>query len=231
MNINNRHISIWGDSILKGVVLDEKNGRYHVLENNCVNRFAGITGASISNHASFGMTTGKAFERITKSVERNPIAENDIVLIEFGGNDCDFKWTEVAANPEREHLPNTPINIFGEKLQSIIDIFKKVNITPILMALPPLEPAKYFEWLSRDLNKENILKFLGDIHKIYRWQEAYSEIVVQTAKDNGLRIINVRKDFLISNNYSSKFCTDGIHPNEAGHDTILDSLLSYVHNL
>lgn len=228
MNLENKHITIWGDSILKGVILDEANGRYQVLENNCVDRFAALTGAIINNHASFGMTTGKALDRIKKSLIRKAPQRGDIVLIEFGGNDCDFRWDEVSSSPESQHLPKTPIGQFGQALQAIINLFKSIDIRPVLMALPPLEPGRFLDWVSRGLSRANILAWLGDVNRIYRWQEAYSDIVVQSAHDNGLRVIDVRKDFLVSDSYASKFCADGMHPNEAGHQVILESILSYV---
>lgn len=228
MNLENRRISVWGDSILKGVVLDETDGRYRVLENNCVDRFAAITGTAITNHAGFGMTAGKALERIKRAIARNIPAKDEIVLLEYGGNDCDFQWAEVAANPDGVHLPKTPIDQFGAVLQSIIDLFKSLHIRPILMALPPLEPGKYFAWLSRGLNADNLRSWLGDINRIYRWQEAYNSIVGQTANDNDLRLIDVRKNFLVSADYGSLICADGIHPNAAGQETILESVLSYV---
>jgi len=228
MDIKNSHISIWGDSILKGVVLDEASGRYRVLENNCVDRFARLTGSVIRNHASFGMTTGKAIDRIGKSLERDAPRPDDIVLIEFGGNDCDFHWDEVSADPAGIHLPKTPLASFGQAMQTIIDLFKSLDIKPVLMALPPLEPGRFLDWVSRGLDKAKILSWLGDVQRIYRWQEAYSDVVVKTAMDNDLRIVDVRKDFLVADDYAGKFCADGMHPSEAGHDTILESFLSYV---
>ncbi len=231
MQLDNRTIRIWGDSILKGYALDETGTRYIVLKNNCVDRFARETNTVISNHASFGMTTGKALDRIARSIERNPPAKNDIILVEFGGNDCDFHWSEISAFPDAVHQPNTPIESFAGKMQAIIDAFKKYGIEPIMMTLPPLEPSRYLEWISRGLNRENILRWLGDVNKIYRWQEAYNEIVVETAQKNALRLINVRKSFLTTDRFTDRLCADGIHPNEAGHDTILDSFLGYVQSL
>ena len=228
MNLEKRRISIWGDSIMKGVVLDSTDGRYRVLENNCVNRFAAITGSAITNHAGFGMTAGKALERIGRAIERNAPAKDEIVLLEYGGNDCDFNWADIAANPDGLHLPKTPIEQFGTLLQSIIDLFKSLSIKPILMSLPPLDPGKYFAWLSRGLNVENLRNWLGDINRIYRWQEAYNAVVGQTANDNDLRLIDVRKNFLVSADYGSLICADGIHPNAAGQESILESVLSYV---
>lgn len=231
MQLVNRKISIWGDSILKGIILDESQSRYVVLKNNCVDRFAQETNAIITNHASFGMTTVKAFERITRSLERRPPVADDIILVEFGGNDCDYHWADISEHPDKVHLPNTPIDRFAEVLQSIIEAFKSFSIDPILMTLPPLEPTRYFNWISRGLSKENILKWLGDVNKIYRWQEAYNEIIVDTAQTQGLRLINTRNKFLTADHFADRLCADGIHLNEAGHDTLLDSFLGYVHSL
>jgi lysophospholipase L1-like esterase len=231
MNIENRHISVWGDSILKGVVLDDATGEYRVHPANCVTRFANATKAIISNHASFGMTTGKAFERITRAIERNPPEKNDIVLVEFGGNDCDYCWREISEKPEDHHEPKTPICLFGDRLQAIIDTFKAHCLSPILMTLPPLEPNRYLDWISRGLDRSRILSWLGDVNKIYRWQEAYNEIIIQTAIENDIQLIDVRKRFLVSDRYTSLFCSDGIHPNENGHGIIYDSFISYVSGL
>jgi len=231
MNIENRHISIWGDSILKGIILDKTGNRYTVLKNNCVSRFAQETHTVITNHSSFGMTSEKALCRISKSIERTQPASNDIVLIEFGGNDCDYHWDKISADPSRQHDPKTPIKSFPGYLQTIINAFKVFSIEPILMTLPPLDPYRYFNWISQGLNKENILKWLGDINKIYRWQEAYNGIIVDTAQKNGLKLINVRNKFLVSDRFIERLCADGIHPNEAGHDTLLDAFLLYVQSL
>ncbi len=228
MELNNRKITIWGDSILKGVVLDEQDGRYKVLKNSSVNSFAEITGCSLKNNAFFGMTSTKALDRITKTMEKQFMDKSDIVIIEFGGNDCDFNWAEISASPEVEHQPKTTIEAFKASLQNMVHVFKEKGVNPILMNLPPLEPDRYFNWLSRGLNKENILKWLGDVARIYRWQEAYNNAVEWAALQNGCRLINVRESFLLSTNYSSHFCADGIHPNENGHKKILKTLLDFA---
>lgn len=228
MDINERRISIWGDSILKGIVLDNGSGTYRVLDGNCVSRFAEATGKEISNHASFGMTVGKALERIKRSVERNPPEGGDIVLVEFGGNDCDYDWKEISANPRAHHEPKTPLPAFIEKLGEIIGIFRSLGTTPVLMSLPPLVSERYFEWISKNLNGDNILEWLGDVNKIYRWQEAYNDVVVETARKNGLPLVNIRKEFLVNDRCNGLFCADGIHPNADGHDVIYNAFIKYV---
>jgi lysophospholipase L1-like esterase len=230
MNLKNRNIQVWGDSITKGIILDDNDGKYKILESNFVNRFAGITGASIINHASFGMTTGKALERIQRSITRMPPQEKTIILVEFGGNDCDFHWNQISVHPFKDHQPKTPIESFLQSLQGIIDIFHSFRSEPVLMSLPPLEPTRYFSWISRNLSAQNILLWLGDVNKIYRWQEAYNAIIAQTALHNSLPFVDVRKKFLLSAKFTETLCSDGIHPNAQGHTIILDSFLDYVQN-
>jgi lysophospholipase L1-like esterase len=227
MELADRSINVWGDSIMKGVILDEQDGKYKVLHNSSINSFAEITGCSVKNNAYFGMTSTKALNRITATISKYPLKKDDIVIIEFGGNDCDFNWNEIANDPDCAHQPKTPITNFKNSLIKIVDIFKEKGVNPILMNLPPLEPERYFNWISRGLNKDNILHWLGDVAKIYRWQEAYSSAVEWVARQSNCRIINVRDSFLMSDNYSSHFCADGIHPNEKGHQRILESLLQF----
>lgn len=231
MTLENRHISVWGDSILKGIVRDDTDSGYRVLESNSVKRFAASTGSIISNHACFGMTTLKAFERICRSLTRKIPEKNEIVLIEFGGNDCDFKWNEISEAPDIHHEPKTPFAQFSTTLQAIIDAFKSFNLSPVLMSLPPLEPNRYFEWISRGLNGNNIRKWLVDVNRIYRWQEVYSDTVVDLARKNDLRLIDVRKNFLLSDQYTALICDDGIHPNERGHEVIYSSCMDFLQTI
>jgi lysophospholipase L1-like esterase len=222
-----KNITIWGDSILKGVVWDEQDEKYKVMKNSSVSSFAELTGCTVKNNAYFGMTSTKALNRIKATIGRQSLSKNDIVIIEFGGNDCDFNWCEVANKPDGVHQPKTTIDNFKASLQNMVNMFKEKGVTPILMNLPPLEPERYFNWVSKGLDKDNILHWLGDVAKIYRWQEAYNSAVEWIARQSNCRLLNVRESFLMSSNYSSQFCADGIHPNEQGHRKILESLLGF----
>ena len=39
---------------------------------------------------------------------------SELMLLEYGGNDCDFDWHKVCENPELAHEPNVPF----EKIQA-----------------------------------------------------------------------------------------------------------------
>jgi acyl-CoA thioesterase I len=216
---------------MKGIVLDEPTKTYRVYPNNCVARFAEATKTDVTNHASFGMTTVKAQERILRSLERTPPAKDDIIVVEFGGNDCDYSWREISERPQDHHEPRTPIEAFEERFKSILDAFLSLGHAPILISLPPLEPNRYLDWISQGLSRENILSWLGDVNKIYRWQEAYNEIVIEAAREKGLRLVNARKGFLESDDFTALICADGIHPNERGHQCIFGSFMDFVSGL
>lgn len=81
-------IDIWGDSILKGVILDEAVGRYRLLRENAVTAFSQLFHIDVRNHSHFGCTAPKALVNIDKTLASG--LSTDLVLLEFGGNDCDF---------------------------------------------------------------------------------------------------------------------------------------------
>ena len=60
------------------------------------------------------------FNRGVSKLENHISKENpDIVLLEYGGNDCAFNWDEVADNPDANHLPNRN-RLFETALQETI---------------------------------------------------------------------------------------------------------------
>lgn len=56
--------------------------------------------------------------------------------MEFGGNDCDFNWPEVARCPQGEHRPHTDYARFREMLSAQTNELKRDGISPVLMTLP-----------------------------------------------------------------------------------------------
>lgn len=217
---------VYGDSISKGVVYDEVKERYVVLKENFVNLVGNNLKAAIHNRGKFGNNIIRGQEKLEKDVlKRDP----DILLIEFGGNDCDYDWQAIANNPEGEFSPKTDLELFSKTLNNIIDYCRKLNILPMLMTLPPLDSKRYFKWVSKKDRKaeKNILKWLGDVNRIYYWQEQYSKKVAEVAKENDVELIDVREAFLKEKEYSKFLCIDGIHPNKEGHKLIAKKVMDY----
>ena len=85
-----------------------------------------------------------------------------IALVEYGGNDCDFDWKAIAADPTGEHKPKTSIESFVKTLETMAENLLQRNIQPLLMTLPPVDASRYLSFICRDgLNRANIIQWLG----------------------------------------------------------------------
>jgi hypothetical protein len=120
----------------------------------------------------------------------------DIVVLEYGGNDCDFNWQEISERPNDKHNPHTSLTVFIDTYIKMIHWLKEKYIEPIVTTLPPLEPQKFFDWFCNGLNKDNILKWLGTVNAIYRWQEKYSRAIEYIAYKTDVLLVDIRGAFL-----------------------------------
>ncbi|NLB77277.1 MAG: SGNH/GDSL hydrolase family protein [Clostridiaceae bacterium] len=221
-----KRVEVWGDSVLKGVIYDENRKKYRRLENSYNLEKISDMGLDVKNNSKFGLTAPKAKNLMLRSLEKG--IEAEAAIIEFGGNDCDFKWAEVAAEPEKEHIPNTPLSVFKECITDMIKALRQNGIKPILVNLPPIHSEKYFNWISRGLNADAILKWLGDKELIYRHHESYSLAVVGLAQSLSCNYIDVRQPFLLKRDYFNYLCEDGIHPNEKGYSLMNQTFSEYA---
>lgn len=228
--INNKdsfNIVVSGDSISKGVIYDETKNKYIVLPENYVNTISTKLKGSIKNISKFGSTITRGINKLEKYICKDT---PDIVLIEYGGNDCALNWDEVADNPYADHLPQTEIRIFETSLRETIELLKNIKITPVLMTLPPLNANKYLEWVTKNnpLAQSRILKWLGSVPEIYYWQERYSSVITKVAEDTHTKLIDVRSAFLKYPDFTKLICRDGMHPNREGHKVIADKIIDYI---
>lgn len=222
-------ICAFGDSIMKGVIFDGIRGRYTFLKNSFANIIGMNSGIKVDNYAKFGCTITVGKEIIEKHADKLPGYK--YTALEFGGNDCDFDWAAVSERPDDLHLAKTPIADFEVLYSEVIDSVVARGSRPILFSLPPLNALRYFSWISKGLNAENILHWLGDVEHIYRWHEMYNLVVVKLAAIKNIPLIDIRRAFLESRNYLSLYCEDGIHPNEAGHTLISNVIKSYASSM
>ncbi len=224
---NSIKILVSGDSISKGVIYDETKNRYIVLSENYVDTISTKIRCSIKNVSKFGSTITRGISKLENHIgKENP----DIVLIEYGGNDCAFNWDEVADNPDTNHLPQTEIRLFETALRETIELLKNIKVTPVLMTLPPLNADKYLEWVSKNnpVTKDNIIKWIGSVSEIYYWQEKYSSVITKVAEETHTRLIDVRSSFLQLPDFTKFICRDGMHPNRKGQKLIADKVMDYI---
>ena len=211
----NRVISIFGDSILKGVRMLTGTTRYQTTDGIGLESIARDHDWVLDNRSRFGCTVTKGETLLNRLLEKNdpPAA----VLLEYGGNDADFRWDEVAARPFDEHLPNTPLPQFCATLTRMVGTLRAHGVRPVLSTLPPISSERYLNWITRDgLSKENILLWLGDANAIYRYQENYSRAIERLSVELGCTLVDLRRAFLDQRQLLPFLCDDGIHPNGAG---------------
>ncbi len=212
------NIGVYGDSILKGIQINPENKKYYVNNNIDVDILSEKYSIQIKNYSSFGCTVTKGRNMLKKGLEKN--IRCDAILMDYGGNDCDYNWKAISENPEGIYSPNTPIEIFKETYCDIIDMLKKKGILPILTTLPPLEPQSFFNWFCRDLNKKNILIWLGEIKNIYYHQESYSKMIERIALEKQTPIVDLRAEYIKSGKEKELLCEEGTHPNTLGQKVI-----------
>ena len=213
-------VTVYGDSILKGVLLE--GGKYtvsHEWEEKLAERF----GLQVTNRCRFGSTLPKAMARIEKDSESD--GGGEYALLEFGGNDCDYDWAAIADAPEGEHVCKTPPQRFLDCYRRAIRLLRGSGRNPVLSTLPPINAELYLGFLCRNgLSRENIVRWLGDVQRIYRWQENYSRMAEQLAREEGTPLIDLRRPFLQdSRSPAALLCADGIHPSRAGQELIYDA--------
>ena len=223
-----RNVEIFGDSILRGVQLDDESKRYHVDNNIDVQMLEKKFLLNISNFSKFGCTISKAFSLIEKRFKNGKL-QCDAIVLNLGGNDCDFDWMAVSERPDDEHQPNTPLDTFTDTYKKMIEFLKENGIRPILTTLPPLDAQKFFDWFCGGLEKSsNVLKWLGTVEAIYRWQENYSRTIEKIAEETGTLLVDLRGAFLKHRKIEHLLCADGTHPNTEGQRVITQGFLEFI---
>jgi len=219
--------AIFGDSILKGIQLNPITNRFHVNNNIGYDIIEKKHSLEISNYSKFGCTVTKGYSLITQRINNNTLS-CDTIIMNFGGNDCDYNWKAVSEAPDDIHLPTTPIDVFSDTYRMIISQLKEKGICPVVTTLPPLEPQRFFDWFCSGLDKAAVLKWLGSINAIYRAQENYSRVVEKIAHETNVPIIDIRGAFLQHARIESFICDDGAHPNTEGQKIITETLMEFA---
>ena len=219
-------IAAIGDSLVKGVVLTDKN-RYSVLEHNFMDLISEDMGLYIENYAKFGSTVNFGHNVIER--HGDDISSSDYTFIEYGGNDCDFNWMEIADAPQSEHQPKTVMESFKNQFVDLVRKVKELGSKPIILSLPPIDSDLYFSFISRFMSqeqKENVVKWLGgDVNIISRWHESYNRSLFDISEATGTPIIDITSPFeKYKGKLSSLYCSDGIHPNQEGHRLIATAI-------
>lgn len=216
---------VYGDSLLKATVPDEAM-RYHFHLAEVMARYP-TERLEVVNRAKMGSTISKGLSLVEHDVQRGMDAR--WALVAYGGNDSDFDWAGIAADPEGEHKPRTELPEFLTKLKKTVTELVQAGVQPVLMTLPPIDGRRYLDYIcSSGLSRERILQWLGDEGRIYRHQELYSDTVASFAMSEGLPLIDVRRRFLPLRDLPQMIAADGIHLTMSGYRQLFDALAQWV---
>lgn len=212
-------IKIYGDSILKGVMYNEELNRYKLFGY----RFDELKerGIEVENNCKMGATIEEGFEILKATL--GDCDKDTLVVLEFGGNDCNYNWSAVSDNPEGSFLPNTPVEKFESTYQEMIAYARSKGAEVAVCNLVPIDSEKFIHWVTRGLNYKNVVDWMGDINRIARWQEYYSRISEKVAAITKCPILDLRTNFLKHCSMEKMIGIDGIHPSFEGHSLIKET--------
>ncbi len=227
-HLTRERVIIWGDSLAKGIIWNAARKRHAYSKTTAASIAAQKLGIQIINRAKFGCTAKQGLELLERDVEEGVFG--DAALIEFGGNDCNFDWAAISAHPDETHLPATSPEAYLESIRSMVERLLSKGIRPVLMTLPPIDAERYFTFLVGDtLSRENIMRWLGDVQQIYRYQEMYSLLIEKVAREYSIRLIDIRSRCLAERRFfQDMLCEDGLHLTEEGQQFLGEQIADLV---
>ena len=218
-----------GDSIIKGVLVQSEGerSRYSLADKSIVECCAEKLGGESLNLGKMGCTI-EAGERILNRY-LDKMSGAQYVLLEYGGNDSDYNWQEIAEAPEKEHFPRTRLEVFEEVYERVICKIKEMGAIPLVLSLPPMDAERYFAFFSQkweDGFRANVMRWLGgSTNTIMSGHELYNLATMRIAQRTGAQWIDVTSGLLKGHNFRAYLCDDGIHPNERGQRMIAEAVL------
>ena len=218
-----------GDSIIKGVLVQSEGerSRYSLADKSIVECCAEKLGGESLNLGKMGCTI-EAGERILDRY-LDKMSGAQYVLLEYGGNDSDYNWQEIAEAPEKEHFPRTRLEVFEEVYERVVCKIKEMGAIPLVLSLPPMDAERYFAFFSQkweDGFRANVMRWLGgSTNTIMSGHELYNLATMRVAQHTGAQWIDVTSGLLKDHNFRAYLCDDGIHPNERGQRMIAEAVL------
>ena len=218
-------IAVFGDSLMKGTLPDEQL-RYHFHTDLFEAPLAGLH-AEVTNKSVFGATSRKGVTLVQRDLARGH--RYDWALVEYGGNDCNYDWADVAAHPDQDHDPVVLADEFRANMAAIVQMLREAGIRPIFTTLPPIDEVKYLACIDHNgASAAGVMQWLGDVRRIYRTQERYSGLVRTIADELDVPCVDPRERFLDGDDPRALNADDGIHLSEAGYRLFYGALIEQV---
>lgn len=222
-----RAMYIFGDSLLRGVMPDE-NGMYHSTNYIDFDGLARKYGISISNYSMPTFTSVQGLDWIRKHIQSVPVP--DIAIVEYGGNDCDYRWRELAASDRIISEPHrTSPDEFADTYESILDELLAWGAMPVVTLCPPFPVHIYIRHLiSSGISEEKIQAYITSYDNFASEYMTYKDTMRELASKKQLSVLNIEKTFAFLDNLVDYYSEDGLHPNKDGYWLIHNAFDEFI---
>lgn len=217
----------FGDSVTRGITF--VRGRFKIIRESypaLLQRFLGDED-EVVNKGVFNDNSDLLVKRLDRDVlDQHP----DLVLINIGGNDCNFPWDQVAKLPDSEHIPIVPLDRYLANVSEMIRRISASGAVPVILSLLPLDPARYYQSLMKHYN-HSIGHWISMCGGIEHWHGMYNRALKDLCSRTGAALIDVRSAFKKKGNFSELINEDGLHPTAKGYQALAEIVLSCIPDL
>ncbi|BBN99024.1 SGNH/GDSL hydrolase family protein [Sporolactobacillus terrae] len=217
----------FGDSVTRGITFIR--GRFKIIRNNYPALLQRSLGEEdeVVNKGVFNDNSDLLIKRLDADVlDEHP----DLVLINIGGNDCNFHWDQVAKLPDSEHVPIVPLERYLSNLSVMIQRISESGALPVVLSLLPLDPARYYATLMKHYS-HSIGHWIGLCGGIEHWHGMYNRALKDFCDKSGVKLIDVRSAFKKKGSFSDLINEDGLHPTAKGYQVMAEIVSSYIPDL
>jgi lysophospholipase L1-like esterase len=210
------NIVCFGDSVTRGI--SYVKGRLRIVRENYPALLEKALGprVQVANQGVFNDNSDLLVARLEKDVlSHNP----DCVLIGIGGNDCNFRWEEVALRPNDQHETIVPLPQYLDNLAHLAEKIRDAGAVPVFLNLIPLDPARYYRMLAEQYGSA-IAHWIALCGGIKHWHGLYNRALQQLADSLGVFMIDVRTAFKKAEDLELLLSEDGIHPTVQGYHVL-----------
>lgn len=224
----NKNVITFGDSIMFGIVVNPDNMRYVKPKEYSLHEIGMQKGFSLTNLSKMGRDSKDGLKVVKEYIESHGAPE--YAVVEYGGNDCTYNWSELSINPAKENgRPRVELLDYVDNLKQITTLLQENGSKVYYMNLPPIDSERHLDWIVKDgLNKNNILSFLGSADTIKRVHSEYNAEMEKLAKTLNVQILDVREKFNSVECLSDYISIDGVHPSRIGLKLIQEEISEFL---